>query len=133
MVFYDHKPSKIEAVGDGSYRYRWNIEEVPAPETTNEAAEGEEQPEPRTQWQCDEVIVPRLDSNVITEAVIAYGWSNSREQKLVNDYNSAQLGLFGAKTSDTAKAKIAAYTDFLNCRNALKAQVDADCEELGIM
>ncbi len=129
MVFYDHKPSKIEAVGDGSYRYRWNIEE----EVTEHHIEGETQPvETRTQWKCDEVIVPRLDSNVITEAVIAYGWTASREQKLVNDYNSAQLGLFGGKTSETAKAKIAAYTDFLNCRNALKAQVDADCEELGI-
>lgn len=129
MVFYDHKPSKIEAVGDGSYRYRWNIEEEV--ETLN--AEGVTQPvETRVQWKCDEVIVPRLDSNVIVEAVIAYGWSASREQKLVNDYNSAQLGLYGAKTSEAAKAKIAAYTEFLNSRNALKAQVDADCAELGI-
>lgn len=129
MVFYDHKPSKIEAVGDGSYRYRWNIEEEV--ETIN--AEGATQPvETRVQWKCDEVIVPRLDSNVIVEAVIAYGWSASREQKLVNDYNSAQLGLYGAKTSEAAKAKIAAYTEFLNSRNALKAQVDADCAELGI-
>jgi len=129
MVFYDHKPSKIEAVGDGSYRYRWNIEEEV--ETLN--AEGATQPvETRVQWKCDEVIVPRLDSNVIVEAVIAYGWSASREQKLVNDYNSAQLGLYGAKTSEAAKAKIAAYTEFLNSRNALKAQVDADCAELGI-
>ena len=129
MVFYDHKPSKIEAVGDGSYRYRWNIEE----EVTEVRAEGEGSAvETRSQWKCDEVIVPRLDSNVITEAVIAYGWSGSREQKLVNDYNSAQLGLYGAKTSEAAKAKIAAYTDFLESRNALKAQVDADCVELGI-
>ena len=129
MVFYDHKPSKIEAVGDGSYRYRWNIEE----EVTEVRAEGEDSAvETRSQWKCDEVIVPRLDSNVITEAVIAYGWSGSREQKLVNDYNSAQLGLYGAKTSEAAKAKIAAYTDFLESRNALKAQVDADCVELGI-
>ena len=129
MVFYDHKPSKIEAVGDGSYRYRWNIEEEV--ETLN--AEGATQPvETRVQWKCDEVIVPRLDSNIIVEAVIAYGWSASREQKLVNDYNSAQLGLYGAKTSEAAKAKIAAYTEFLNSRNELKAQVDADCAELGI-
>lgn len=129
MVFYDHKPSKIEAVGDGSYRYRWNIEEEV--ETLN--AEGVTQPvETRVQWKCDEVIVPRLDSNVIMEAVIAYGWSASREQKLVNDYNSAQLGLYGAKSSEAAKAKIAAYTEFLNSRNELKAQVDADCAELGI-
>lgn len=129
MVYYDHKPSKIEAVGDGRYRYRWNIEE----KVIEQHIEGENAPaETRKQWSCDEVIVPRLDSNVITEAVIAYGWTPSREQKLVNDYNSAQLGVFGSKTSDEAKAKIAAYTEFLNCRKELKAQVDADCAELGI-
>lgn len=127
MVFYDHKPSKIEAVGDGRYRYRWNIQEV-----IPEVVEGEEQTERTSQWACEEVIVPELHSNVITEAVIAQGWTASREQKLVNDYNSAQLGLYGSKTSAEAKAKISAYTEFLNSRNELKAQIDADCAELGI-
>ena len=28
MAFYDNKPSKLEAVGNGSYLYRWNIQEV---------------------------------------------------------------------------------------------------------
>lgn len=127
MVSYDHKPSKFEAVGNGSYRYRWNIEEV-IPETTDD----EEQGGRAAQWTCDEVIVPTLESNVITEAVITYVWGVSREQKLVNDYNSAQLGLYGSDTSETAKAKIAAYTEFLEYRNTLKEQVDADCEESGI-
>lgn len=38
----------------------------------------------------------------------------------------------GSKTSDEAKAKIAAYKEFLEYRNNLKEQVDADCAELGI-
>ena len=54
------------------------------------------------------------------------------EQKLVNEYNAAQLGLYGSKTSDEAKKHIAAYTEYLNTRATLKAQVDADCAELGI-
>lgn len=129
MVHYDHKPSIVEAVGDGSYRYRWNIEE----EVIEQHAEGADQPAAeRVNWFCDEVIVPRLDSNTIVAAVIAYGWSSSQEQKLVNEYNSAQLGVYGAKTSEAAKAKIAAYTEFLNARHALKEQVDTDCLALGI-
>lgn len=128
MVYYDHKPSRIEAVGDGRYRYRWNIEEhVHEAETM-----GGDVVDKRVEYQCDEVIVSELSSNAITEAVIASQVSPSREQKLVNDYNSALLGLYGDKNSSVAKAKIAAYTDYLNSRNALKEQIDADCEELGI-
>lgn len=128
MVSYDHKPSRIEAVGDGRYRYRWNIEEH-----VHEAAlMSGDVVDKRVEYQCDEVIVSELSSNAITEAVIASQVSPSREQKLVNDYNSALLGLYGDKNSSVAKAKIAAYTDYLNSRNALKEQIDADCEELGI-
>lgn len=129
MAFYDHKPSKVEAVGDGRYYYRWNIQE----HKREAIFEGtEEVADERVEFECNEVIVDELNSNAIVEAVIASGWSPSREQKLVNDYNSAQLGLYGDKKSETAQEKIAAYTDFLNCRNELKAQVDADCLELGI-
>lgn len=134
MVFYDHKPTKTEPVGDGRYRYRWNIEEVPADEQggmTGMDGDGqqEEQPAQQTQWRANEVIVPRLESNVITAAVIASVWDSSYEQKLVNEYNAANLGVYG---EETAQKKITAYTDFLNARNALKSQVDSDCEELGI-
>lgn len=85
---------------------------------------------PATQWQAEEIIVPALRSNVITAAVISQTWDASYEQKLVNDYNAAKLGLYGEAE---AQAKTQAYTDFLSARNALKAQVDADCAELGIL
>ncbi len=126
MAFYDNKPSVIEAVGNGSYLYRYNIVEVEAP-----AQEGEET---RTQWQCDEAVVwAPLTSNAVTEAVLSQRWPNNYEQKLVNEYNAAILGVYGAKTSDTAKAKIAKYTTFLTERDALKTQIDADCAEHGIL
>lgn len=55
------------------------------------------------------------------------------EQKLINEYNAANLGVYGgSKSSDEAKAKIASYKDFLAARAALKAQIDADCAELNI-
>ena len=129
MAYYDSKPSKLEAVGNGSYLYRFNIEEV-----VPELIEGEEQQERTSQWKCDEVTVwSPLTSNKITAAVIATICPASHEQKLVNEFNAANLGMIGAgKTSDEAQLAIAKYKEFLNNRQALKAQVDEDCEELGI-
>ena len=52
-VSYDHEPSTLEAVGDGSFRYRFNIEE----QTSEIHAEGTDEPvSTRTSWKCDEVI-----------------------------------------------------------------------------
>lgn len=129
MVFYDEKPSKLEAVGNGSYRYRYNIEEL-----VPEIVEGEEQTERTSSWKCDEVIVwAPLTANKITEAVITAVCPASHEQKLVNEFNAANLGMIGgSKTSDEAKSKVAAYKEFLEYRNSLKETVDADCAELGI-
>lgn len=129
MAFYDEKPSKLEAVGNGSYCYRYNIEEV-----VPEIVEGEEQTERTSSWKCDEVTVwAPLTANKITEAVITAVCPASHEQKLVNEFNAANLGMIGgSKTSDEAKTKIAAYKEFLEYRNSLKETVDADCAELGI-
>ena len=134
-AFYDNKPSVLEAVGNGSYLYRYDITEVEVESgssTSDTDAETTEQK--RTQWQCEEVTVwLPVTSNKITEAVITSKWDANYEQKLVNEYNAAQLGLYGAKTSDEAKAHIKSYTDYLTERAALKTQVDADCAEFGIL
>lgn len=129
IAFYDNQPTKLEAVGNGSYVYRFNIEEL-VPVLTEENAEEEKS----SQWKCEEVTVwSPLSSNKITEAVITEKWDNNQEQKLVNEYNAANLGLLGAKTSEEAKAKIEAYKAYLTERASLKAQVDSDCLELGIL
>lgn len=137
MAFYDNKPAKLEAVGNGSFLYRWNIQEVkPESEEKKEASEDgtEVQAEKAPQFSCEEVSVwEPLSSNKITEAVITSKWDANYEQKLVNEYNAAQLGLYGAKTSEEAKAHIKAYSDYLTERAALKTQVDADCAEFGIL
>lgn len=110
------KPSKLEAVGNGSYNYRFNYEEV----NDNEFAK----------WQCDEVTIwAPVTSDKITEAVISTLCPQSREQKLVNEFNSATLGMI---TGETAEKAITRYKDFLQQRAELKAMIDADCEELGI-
>ena len=123
QAFYDHKPSVLEAVGNGSDIYRWDIVEMEQPAH-------EEGGEPTTQWKCQEVTVwAPVTSNKITEAVISELWDSNYEQKLVNEYNAAQLGVYDEVT---AAAKVAAYKAFLTERNAVKTQVDADCAELGI-
>lgn len=128
IAFYDNKPATLEAVGNGSSIYRWNIEEV-VPELTDENVEEEK----TSQWKCEEVTVWQpISSNTITEAVISEKWDKNYEQKLINEYNSAQLGLFGDAKSGDAQSRIEAYKQFLNERAALKAQVDAVCEEMGI-
>lgn len=123
---YDNEPSVLEAVGNGSHRYHYDIKAV-----KTESAEKSSGAESRTQYECQEVIVwEPITSNKITEAVIADKWDGNQEQKLINEYNAIQLGI----TTDKAEISIktAAYKEFLVERARLKAIVDADCKTLGI-
>lgn len=123
-AYYSHKPSKIEAVGNGSYLYRYNIKEEQTPQT--EQTEQTEQ----TQWSCEEVTVwAPLSANKITEKVLTERWDGNYEQKLVNEYNSAQMGLL---SEEEAQTRIEAYKTFLQERTILKTQIDKDCKEFGI-
>lgn len=125
-AFYDNQPSKFEAVGNGSYVYRWNIEETAVAVKQS----GSPEDEPRKQYSCNEAIVwGTVTSNKITQAVVAELMDSDHEQKLINEYNSAVLGIL---PEGEAAAKVAAYKAFLEQRAAVKAQVDADCAELGI-
>lgn len=121
-AYYDLKPAKLYRLKQGVSRYVYNIEK-------NVVDNGDGMPQ-MTQWSGEEVEVAEpLTSNRITQAVIAARWDADYEQKLINEYNAAKLGLYD---DDTAAAKIDAYEAFLRERAALKAQIDADCEELGI-
>lgn len=123
-AFYDNQPSKLEPVGNGSYHYRYNITEVEKP------SQSEDVEQSQTQWECEEVTVwAPLSANKITEKVLTERWDSNYEQKLVNEYNSAQLGMM---SEEEATTRINAYKEFLAERAALKALVDADCKELGI-
>lgn len=128
MANYDAKPSKLEAVGNGSYLYRFNIEE----KTVEHFAEGtDEAVETRSSWECEEVTVwSPLTSNKITEAVIGTLCPVSHEQKLLNEYNAANLGMIPDR-EETEKRR-QAYTDFLRRRAELKKEIDAFCAEQGI-
>ena len=126
QVLYDNRPSILEKVGDGSYRYRWNITEVEIP---NDMMEDNEKT--RTQWSCEEVIIfAPLSPNKITEKVIAELWDSNYEQKILNEYNASTLGMYDEKT---ATNKINKYKDFLRQREAIKHQIDEDCKMLNII
>ena len=128
VAFYDNKPSIFEAVGDGSYIYRWNIAEVQVSEQANEGEQ--EAGSNRVQYKCEEGLVwGTVTSNKITQAVISAIAGSDHEQKLINEYNAAVLGLLSSEEADRT---ISAYKAFLERRAAIKAQVDADCAELGI-
>ena len=114
IAFYDNKPSIFEVVGNGSFLYRWDIKEIEKTLVDGDAF----------QWQCNEVIVwPPLTPNKITETVICELWSPNYEQKLINEYNTAVLGLLGDVDS---QERIDRYKDFLLQRESIKAMVDAD-------
>lgn len=135
LAFYDNKPSVLEAVGDGSYKYRFDItENIPENVATLSDDSNAQEEEQRTQWQCEEVTVwSPITSNKITKAVITDYLGNSNyEQKLINEYNAAKLGLYDANTHAEAQKHINMYIEYLNTRIKLKTQVDADCAKLGI-
>ena len=87
--------------GNGSYVYRFNIQKVenPSPAETDGVTAQAEAPV-KEQWKCEEVTVwSPLSSNKITERVITEKWDNNQEQKLVNEFNAANLGMYdGSKT-----------------------------------
>ena len=121
-AFYSQKPKVLEAVGNGSYLYRYNI--------TEEQTEATEQTEQQTQWSCEEVTVwAPLSANKITEKVLTEKWDNNYEQKLVNEYNAAVMGML---SEDVAQKRKDAYMTFLQERAELKNIVDNDCKEMGI-
>ena len=56
--YYDALPSKFEAVGNGSYVYRWSIKKEPIPATDDGSEEHQDITDiSQTQFSCYEVIV----------------------------------------------------------------------------
>ena len=78
---------------------------------------------PVISYSYNEVRVwPTLTANKILEACINALWDKDVEQKKLNDYNAAQLGILDISYID-------AYREFLERRKALKEQVESDFAE----
>lgn len=105
-VYSNKIPSKIEKDNSGYYLYRWDIQE--------------EQRDEYIGYSYYEVTVwPTLTANKILEACIDALWGSGVEQKMLNDYNAAKLGILDS-------SYIESYKVFLNDRKSLKERVDGD-------
>ena len=123
----DQELSRLEAVGNGSYLYRWDIHS----ELQEQPSEDGEGVTTRLVWVAEEVTVwMPLTPNRITAAVITEAFPSDYEQKLLNEYNAANLGMIPDR-EETEKRR-QAYTDFLLRRAELKKEIDAFCAEQGI-
>lgn len=117
---YDKKPLVLESKGNGSYFYRWNIEEV------QQEMEGEV----RTSYDCYEVTLWKpITRDSIKKKVIETIWGGDHEKKMINEYNSVQLGII---TGDEAIESTHNYEQFLDERIVIKAMIDYDCDKLNI-
>ena len=131
QAFYDNQPKKLEAVGNGSFRYRYNIREEEKPVQARENSDTAQETHTQPKWVCEEVTVwAPLSANRITAAVITEAFPADYEQKLLNEYIAANLGMIPDR-EETEKRR-QAYTDFLRRRAELKKEIDAFCAEQGI-
>lgn len=118
-AFYDEKPSVLEAVGNGSYLYRWNIKEV-----VPELSEGSEETERQSQWSCYEAVIwPPVTSDKVITAVIRQTYTAEAEIALVNKFNAYQQGL------DVDADVVQEYTDYLSFIANTKRMVKQDLGE----
>ena len=122
------KPSTFVFEQNGAVIYSFHIEEKQVEHVV--PTEDVEETTTETQYDFETVrtYLP-ISSNKLLQAVITDAYTSDYEQKLVNEYNSAVMGLYD---EDTAARKIDAYKAFLQARAELKAMVEADCKEAGI-
>ena len=122
------KPSTFVFEHNGAVIYSFHIEE----KQVERVVPTEDGDKTTTETQYDFEMVRTylpISSNKLLKAVITDAYPADYEQKLVNEYNSAVMGLYD---EDTAAKKTAAYKDFLEARAELKAMVESDCAEEGI-
>ena len=79
-AYYDQQPERLTIDNDGTYLFRWNIEEITEEE--------------RTQWQCDEVRCSgNPDIDKVKLAIIRDSYDANKEFSIINKYNSHQVGV----------------------------------------
>ena len=100
------------------YTYRYNF--------TEETIEENE-----TQYSWNEVYVyAPLTSSKIIQAVLTNEYNVNYEQKLINEYNSALLGLYSSDEEiELVKTR---YEEYLSYRKELKENIETDLQNLKI-
>lgn len=112
-AYYDKRPSAFEAVGNGNWLYRWNIQE--------EVIEREPDMGSVTQYSCNEATIHgKPEYGNCVEAVIRSDYSAEAELSLINQYNAYQQGI----SSDASV--VSEYERYLAYVSSVKAMVKKD-------
>ena len=120
-TYSDNKPKVFEPIGDGGFRYNYNIKEV---EVDRLDIIDNKSIAKQTQWEYDNVIIYLpIDKDKITKAVISNTWNIDYENKLINDYNEISLGNL---TEEEIDKRTNNYITFLQERKRLKEIIDND-------
>lgn len=118
-----NKPEIFEPIGDGGFRYNYNIREI---EVDRLDIIDNKSITKQTQWEYDNVIIYLpIDIDKITKEVIANTWDINYENKLINDYNEISLGNL---TEEEINKRTNNYITFLQERKRLKEMIDNDWE-----
>lgn len=124
-TYSDNKPEIFEPIGDGGYRYNYNIKEIEVDRFDIIDNENETNIK-QTQWEYDNIIIYLpIDKNKIIKAVISNTWDINYENKLINDYNEISLGNL---TEEEIDKRTNNYITFLQERKRLKEMIDNDWE-----
>ena len=123
-AYYDTKPPKLEAVGNGNYLYRWDIQEE---EVQHEMMqEGKEEPVSsvkKVQYSCREVTIHgKPEYGKCVEAVIRSDYSAEAELALINQFNAYQQDVL----SDAGV--VSEYEEYLAFVSSVKSMVKEDLE-----
>jgi len=117
-TYYSEQPAEIE-LGKFRAEIRLDIKE--------ESASGEEG---TPQWSAVVVaIAAPISANAFVKTAMDNIFGNDHEAKLINEYNSAVIGIF---TGDDAQTAIDNYNEFLQTRKELKGNIERICKENSI-
>ena len=122
------KPSTFVFEQNGAVIYSFHIAEKQVERVVPKEDGDETTTETQYDFETVRTYMP-ISSNKLLQAVITDAYPADYEQKLVNEYNSAVMGLYD---EETAERKYEAYKAFLQARAELKAMVESDCKESGI-
>ena len=130
----DQKPLVIDDLhnGQGTFNYNHNIVEVMVIEDSEGGITVTTDPKKATgtMWQYDSLRVeyPKTRKNIYATLLEAR-YPQDVQQKLVNDYQAAQMEILEEEEAEEAEA---AYRAFLQDRKSIKAMVKEDCLENNI-
>lgn len=110
---YTDEPARID-VAKAYIIYRWCIERE---------ADGEDD---ETWTAFEQRVDAPVDANKVVKTVFDAYYGNDHENKLINEFNSAQMGIISGDDAERAKT---AYANFLTERAALKADIEAAFED----